>query len=365
MSKYTTQVRYICEDASGLGESVGYDNVNEVIKKAVPIVFDFDFPIFDESYRNVLCGKILKNFYMKEIGAETVGLWKMFLDNRLNMIMPYYNQLYESQLIKFNPLYEVDLTRDYTKTGDETKENIENSTTKDTNTLRGNDSESGTISDTGIVENDKVYNDISNKDIKHTKDFNSTDNEKIDSETKGQNQSSSKIESTSESDDTKWRLHSDTPQGGISNMGIEENNFLTTATKDTDKLKVDGNTDTALSGTDSSKVIADNTKKNTSKEIYTSEDDLINSGTETANIKNDNLKRTDMNYNKNQTSTTDIMRNNTLNGTVNNLESYFERVRGKSSGTSYSKLLNEFRSTFLNIDQMVIDELRDLFMLIY
>ena len=44
-----------------------------------------------------------------------------------------------------------------------------------------------------------------------------------------------------------------------------------------------------------------------------------------------------------------------------NTEDYIERIVGKRSGVSYSNLLTEFRKTFLNIDAMVIEELKDLF----
>ena len=111
MSKYTTEVRYICEVNSGLNESVGYSKIEDVITGAIPKIFDFDFPIFDESYRIVLERKILKHFYTREICEETVGLWKLRLDTRLNEIMPYYNKLYESELIKFDPLYSDNLIR--------------------------------------------------------------------------------------------------------------------------------------------------------------------------------------------------------------------------------------------------------------
>ena len=87
MSKYTTELRYICEMYAG-GESKGYSDVNKVIQAAIPKVFDFDFPIFDEAYRNVLCTKILKHYYTREIAAETVGLWKLWLDTKMNEIMP-------------------------------------------------------------------------------------------------------------------------------------------------------------------------------------------------------------------------------------------------------------------------------------
>lgn len=104
MSKYTTEVRFICEDAVGLNESVGYMSVNEVIAGACEKVFDFDYPIFDESYRRVLEKKILKHYYTREIGEETVGLWKLRLDMKLNEIMPFYNKLYNSELIKIDPM---------------------------------------------------------------------------------------------------------------------------------------------------------------------------------------------------------------------------------------------------------------------
>ena len=54
MSKYTTEVRFICEHSAGLTDSAGYSSVDEVIEKAIPKVFSFNFPIFDEAYRDVL-----------------------------------------------------------------------------------------------------------------------------------------------------------------------------------------------------------------------------------------------------------------------------------------------------------------------
>lgn len=121
MSVYTTQVRFICEAEAGLKKSVGYNDVGTVIQNAIPRIFSFNWPIFDENYRNVLETKILKHYYTREIGLETYGLWKLKLDTKLNEIMPYYNQLYKSALLEFNPFYDVDITRNHTgkKTGAE------------------------------------------------------------------------------------------------------------------------------------------------------------------------------------------------------------------------------------------------------
>lgn len=117
MAKYTTEVRSICESLSGLSESVGYSDIDKVIDGAVPKIFDFHYPIYDEAYRNVLNTKILMHYYTREIGLETVGLWKLKLRTRLNEIMPYYNQMYKSAMLDFNPLYDTDITTTYTKNG--------------------------------------------------------------------------------------------------------------------------------------------------------------------------------------------------------------------------------------------------------
>lgn len=153
MSKYTTQVRYICETYAGLTSSVGYNNINDVIQKAIPHIFDFDFPIYDENYKNVLCAKILKHFYTREIGAETVGLWKLWLDTRLNEIMPYYNQLYKSALIEFNPLYDVDLTTKHERNTDDVTSATNSGSGSETNVKDNTQKESYSDTPQGALDN--------------------------------------------------------------------------------------------------------------------------------------------------------------------------------------------------------------------
>ena len=53
------------------------------------------------------------------------------------------------------------------------------------------------------------------------------------------------------------------------------------------------------------------------------------------------------------------------NGTNNSTQEYLQKVQGKRGGTSNSKMLMEYRQTFLNIDMQIINELEDLFMLIW
>lgn len=142
MSKYTTEVRFICENSAGLSESEGADNVDSILDKCWNKVFNFDFPIFDENYRQVLCRKILKHYYTREIAHETVGRWKLALNAKLNEIMPYYNQLYKSELLEFNPFYDVDLTR--SREGSGTSNKTSNNTETNSGTSKNVSSESGT-----------------------------------------------------------------------------------------------------------------------------------------------------------------------------------------------------------------------------
>lgn len=73
--------------------------------------FDFglkDYPIFDEDYRAVLNAKILNHYLMREIGFETEGLFRHYLNTKMSEIMLYYNQLYLSERLKIDPFNNVD-----------------------------------------------------------------------------------------------------------------------------------------------------------------------------------------------------------------------------------------------------------------
>ena len=89
MSRYTIELRYLIEGKYDLGLK--------------------DYPIFDESYREQLNNKIIQHYYFREIGFETEALFKNRLNQKMNEIMPYYNQMYESSKLKIDPLSTIDL----------------------------------------------------------------------------------------------------------------------------------------------------------------------------------------------------------------------------------------------------------------
>lgn len=203
MSKYTTEVRFICESKSGLEVSGGSGNVDNIIANSWSKIFTSKAPFFDEEYRSVLCQKILKHYYLREICCETVGIWSLWMNTRLEEIMPFYNQLYESALIDFNPLYDVDLKRTHNRKLDSSKQ--DNGTSHSVST--GESSDSGT--------------------------------------------------SSGSSNNTKKDLYSDTPQGAIT--GLDNENYLTNARKVTDS----GNSSSEFSNSGTNKSTVNGETSNT------------------------------------------------------------------------------------------------------
>lgn len=275
MSKFTTQVRFICENYANLNESAGYDDINTVLNLAAPHVFSFSFPIYDEAHRLPLEMKILKHYYTREICAETVGRWKLFLEDRLNEIMPYYNKLYESAEIEFDPMSDTDY------------KTVHEGDTTSHGTVTGSDSRNS--SDSGSRTSRDSGSDVRNWE-QHDKS-------------------------------SHWNLYSDTPQGGI--VGIENasaslssNAYLTNATHEIHDGTGTGGTDTQNYG-----------RVNTQTDERTT--------AQTGSIQSTS----------NQTGTND----------------YTDTVTGKRGAVSYSKMLEEYRQTIINIDKMIIDDLADLF----
>lgn len=68
------------------------------------------YPIFNEAYRPILNGKIVDEYYNREIGTESIDDFKLIIRRKLDQIMPYYNKLYESELVEYGPLMTMDIT---------------------------------------------------------------------------------------------------------------------------------------------------------------------------------------------------------------------------------------------------------------
>lgn len=165
MSEYTVQLKWIIESMTA--DMVGQPIVSR-IEAAAKKIFDFDYPIWAEDYRPTLERKILMRYFNKEIGLETVGLWKFYLNERLNRIMPYYNQLYGSVVKEYDFTNSVDMTETFTEnetetTGDDMTSGRESNTTDNvTNTVQQSENveNNGTINDSGTNSNTRLTSDL-------------------------------------------------------------------------------------------------------------------------------------------------------------------------------------------------------------
>lgn len=239
MSKYTTQVRFICESKSGLEVSGGSGDVDNIIACSWNKIFTSKTPFFDETYRSVLCSKILKHYYMREICCETVGLWTLWMNTRLEEIMPYYNQLYESAKIEFNPMHDVNLTREHKRTENETASGNRDTTgNRDTNITSNGTTNRKTNSD----ENKKdLYSDtpqgaltsVENETYltnarKITDNVNGTDNAEVNNTEKNASDYSDKEETTSNVDTTEDYLETLVGKQGTESFSSLLNKFRET-----------------------------------------------------------------------------------------------------------------------------------------
>lgn len=88
--------------------------IQEMIENDVTI-FDFKYPIFREEYRSTFEEHFIDNFLTDEIGLETVSLFKHRLKVKLNLIMPYYNKIFETQEMEQRILDNYDVKEVYNR----------------------------------------------------------------------------------------------------------------------------------------------------------------------------------------------------------------------------------------------------------
>lgn len=343
MSKYTTELRFICETAAGYTESAGGGHVDNIIGTARTHIFDFNYPIFDENYRSVLETKIIRHYYTREISEETVGLWKLRLEDKMNLIMPYYNQLYESELIRFNPLYDVDLKteRSGSRQGKTEHEDnyIDNSHTTDTSESVNN--YSNTQNNTTASEGKQNTSESAHGTGASKSSSNeSTNNSRVDN-----------TDATS----TDWKLFSDTPQGGVtgienlSDPSLLNMGYLTTAQKDTHVGNQKSTSDnTGITQNETTNTASDNRSTHNEQE-YSNK------------VSDDRTEAGNRSITEERVNQYDASKEATGQRSYANTEAYVDHVVGKNAGHTYSHMLKEFRETFLNIDLMIIKELAPLF----
>lgn len=395
MSNFTTQVRYLCESFGG--EAHGVREIDNQIKRANKTIFDFDYPIFDNNYKEELELKIIRHYYMREIGAETFGLWQLYLCDKMNEIMPYYNQLYTSTLLKLEPLINISTSNVETENenykgnevtgnvkGTSVNENVssdltdnwgarqdsyrEGQHTSDSTNTSSSQNSSGSITTPGVTTT--VRNVGSSEDSNNT------------SATDTQTQPSS---STSKS--TSWNINSDTPQGGLNNItgggdAVSDanlgkphggNQYASSIDESTNTSKSESSAGTSVTTSSSSGSTQNDSTSTTSvtghDDVQTNDNSSSNSysAVKDGTTANGYEQKSGSDNHAGNTSRIYVDKTNddtTHNSNSSRDKSLYNAIKGLS-GVSQSKLLQEWRETFLNIDKQIIDDLGVLFFGLY
>lgn len=260
MSRYTTKIIDLVKYYNN------YDDIpiSSQIENSLPYIFNFNYPIWSETYRRTLEKKIILRYFNKEIGLETIALWQIYLEERLNSIMPYYNELYKTVSKDYDWLSDINLKE----------------------TFEGNKK---------VIENVKD-NFIGDGSITAT----NTNNSNVNEEVSGNNTK------------TQKSLKSDLPQATLNGLDYGSESIEDESLDN----RLDNRTSTATQNDTSSS--SNNTNSNNTKDLNSNVDDL------------------------------------------------YSRIKtGLTGNRTLTELNMQYRDSLINIDNMIVNELKDLFMMIY
>lgn len=331
--------------------------INELITRH----FDFNlhnYPIFDENYREVLNRKILNHYYFREIGQETPDRFNFMLGTKMDEIMPYYNQLYMSTLIEYDPL------------ASSYFQEIRNAH-RDENTKSKRENSHAIIENVGDVTTNITENS-SNQTYEQTGtgNENGTDIETINSTSTTTNDLTTKVSSTTdgtgENDTrgTKTTIFSDTPQTPIEenitynadgSITYNSKSYATTITNENtsqhDETTTHEEGESTSTNTGTVKVDGESTRNLTHN--------LDTNSTDNRNISNEETQKSteQKNIARNENYADNTKDNKYLKEKMK--ESAFYKGR---QGFSPADLIQKYRNVLINVDLQVINELETLFM---
>lgn len=299
------------------------------------------YPIFSESHRQELNQKIVNHFRYREIGYETITQFVFALNRKMFEIMPFYNQLYESEELEISALTNYSYDEISKKTGNDLLEK----TGTDTNTQTGD----STRTDTGTQTNEQTGADKQTfEDVKNKTTYGSNENENTTTTSDVKHGQTTTTEGT----DTSKRVHSDTPQGMLSANFPESANYASDAdvTKNTNASTV------SQGGTDSTSGTVKGTKGKSGSDESIQTGDIVTTHDTQGKLTNDLTSKSEFNVDSSITYGSNAKQNYD-NQLATNKKGY--------QGISPSELLQKYRETFLNIDMLVISELEELFISIF
>lgn len=261
--------------------------ISEMVENPLTPLFHFEYDFYceDREVKKKFEQKFIDHYFFHEIGCETHARWSQMLKSRLNLIMPYYKQLYETELKSKN--IDFLMNKDYTETF--------------------------------IRELDRTNRDEISSSVTGETTLNNH----------GETTSSTTVENTSSSQQNEQSTHTQNGKrssihDGVSSASLSEG-YLTEVTQ-------------------------------------TNQD---NQGQSTTNETQSQSTSSRANSNDISQSNSTNHQNTSTNGESGERESHTIIGKGNIGVTSSAELLSKWREVLINIDQLIINECKDLFMLIY
>lgn len=380
-------------------------------------LFDFDWYIWDESQRQRIVQMVCDYYMYREICADSPDYFHHLFNTRWKVLWPYYNNLYESAYIEFNPL-----TTHYTS--EEITENVRGKSNENRAALGTNRSDTrntdastshtteATVANTQAVGTehetthrfvdfwervdshdvgtlDTNFNHTGHSETDGQVDKNGTTDATLDKQVNGT--SDRHTTGTSTTDSTGNTIHSDYPQANIAavspqNPGkwatwAEDTKGKSTTTSEGDEILSTSETtgqqthedredhETSHSQTDTSyQEVTDTDTTNTAdKTTHATTDENITRDLETKNTTDHTeTVNTDTKSFSNQTGKVD---NTTQSAANSQMRTKTNRDMSRTTsgyvGKSPSALLSEYRRTLINIDAQLINAIGDLFMEVF
>lgn len=357
--------------------------LRELVQAGFPLGLE-TYPIFEESYRSTLNQKIIEHYAFREIGFETAALFRNRLNEKMNMIMPYYNMLYKSAMLDLDPLTTINIsdTTDM-KTGNTSDTSTTQSTSQKNEQKatqeQGQDTTQSTVQKESLSGLDKetIKGSVSiTQNVTSSNESTTQSTDTIQDHTnaiKNANETGTNKEDSSD-EKTQRQVNSDTPQGLLSMGDIETDVYATTATIATESDTHSGNQTHKIERDDSTNTTYDrNATSGGNIHGETTSDTAGSTITDSTNelSKNDTTDTTGELSAKVTTTSTEnatVNLSGNLNGNStkndNGWQTITKLLKGYQ-GVNPSDLLIKFRQTFLNIDSLIVAELETLFMCIY
>lgn len=317
MARYTMNLSEVCEVMTGLNfndmtEANPFDRIDTIANAAAPILVSDRYELLDNGDdKNSFLRMLIEHYWEYEVCALTPSDFILRLNRKLNEIAPLFNQRYESMKMEFPVFQDVNTWTD------------------------------------GQIDRTSHKTDVLDGEVRNSGTDRTGYGKKESGSLDSQFGNGRRVPK-----DTRWDYNNDTPQNSIS--GIKDEDYLTNYSKHTDEVE---NKPVVANGTSGTTIAGD--AYSIGGVNFQSSDGGDFGRAETYTGSKQSGEDTFTHGHKAETD-------NTFNSDANSQDVSGSHTYGKNnSGKTYAQMMEEYRHAMINVFKEMIDELHELFFIIY